>query len=128
MASLEGGVLFSLFLSSSHGVFEVVLREDSVMGDGVVVPGWDVIVKMGEVGSILHSKDEWEITIAIIDTIQLFTLQKLFHVVFDDWGLVESSVLVSGSLNVSAVTEGKNVGEFCVEECICSRQRVHCCR
>ena len=53
-----------------------------MVGNGVVVPGGNVVMEVREVGSVHSSEDEREVTISIIDTIQFFSFQKLLDVVF----------------------------------------------
>ena len=60
------------------------------------------------------SEEEWHEGVAIIDCIELLTLEILLHVVFNDGGLMNSGSLSPCGVNADAISESKDVLESLV--------------
>ena len=109
MASFESCIFLGLLLSFLHLVAEVGTGKDSVMGNTMILPCGLVVVSMTEVGSVGHAKDKRHIGISIINTVQLFSTQILFHVMLNNWALVKSSMLSSSGIDIGAISESKDI-------------------
>ena len=55
------------------------------------------------------TEDERHECVAVIDSVQIFTLHKLLNVVLNDWSLVDSGCLRPSCIDSNAVSEGENV-------------------
>lgn len=64
---------------------------------------------MLEAGHVRVAEIEWQVSISIIDSAELFTLKVRSKIVLNNRSLMLGSDLGPGSLTVNAVTEGENV-------------------
>lgn len=84
---LEARVLFALSkLTLNHSV-EVLLSEDTVLGNPVVHSCWLVVVKVLEVRSIGVAEKEGHESVTIVDSVNFFSLQESKNVILNDWVL-----------------------------------------
>lgn len=113
---LEGGVLVTQLLVSSHLPLEVSLGEETVRWAPVVVSCWLVIVEVREAGSVGVGEVEWHVGETVIDTVELLALHEGLDVVLDNWALSEGGVLGSSGVHIDGITEGEDVVESRVLE------------
>ena len=88
--------------------------EHSVVGNNVVVSGWLVVVQVSKFGGTASSKQEWQLSVSVIDSVHFMSVQELKQVVLDDWVLAHGSDLSSRGVSSNAVTKGKHIFESCV--------------
>lgn len=84
---LEARVLFALSKLTLNHAVEVLLSEDTVLGNPVVHSCWLVVVKVLEVRSIGVAEKEGHESVTIVDSVDLFSLQESKNVILNDWVL-----------------------------------------
>lgn len=76
------------------------------------------IMQVTETGRIRMSEEERQVRVTVINSIKFSSIQVLLDVVFHYWTLASSGILGSCRVYCSAVSEGKDVFEPLVLECI----------
>eukprot|EP00178_Gracilaria_changii_P025052 TRINITY_DN7626_c0_g1_i2.p1 TRINITY_DN7626_c0_g1~~TRINITY_DN7626_c0_g1_i2.p1 ORF type:complete len:128 (+),score=11.90 TRINITY_DN7626_c0_g1_i2:185-568(+) len=82
------------------------MRDPMVHGCGLI------IMEVGKRGAVGVSEIQGHVLVAVIDSVQLLSIQELLHVVLHNGVLSNGSLLSPGRVEADNVTEGEDVLEF----------------
>lgn len=83
-------------------------RKDSVVGSLVVVAGWLEVVQVRERGRVVGSQVLNLVRFSVVDVVGLLSVHVLHNVVLHNWGLGHGSILGSGGVDISGITESED--------------------
>lgn len=115
---LETRELLCLLHVALNLLVEVLLRELTIVWNPVVECSWLVVPQVLEAGHVRVTNEEWHISVAIIYSTKLPTLEVCLHIIFHNWCLGVGGMLSSSGLTINAITKSENVGESLVLESI----------
>jgi hypothetical protein len=101
----------SLLQTSFQLVFEVHLREQTILRNPVILGCWLVIIGVLEAGSIGVGEIEWHVRITIINSVQFFSFHVSEEIVLDNWALGIGGMLSSCGFSLNGITEREDVWE-----------------
>lgn len=97
---------------------EVSLCKESVVRDSVVEGSGFEVVQVGEVGCLTVTEEERLVRVAIIHTVEVFTLEEADQVVLNNWVLSDGCVVGTGGFEADSVTEREDILELVVLESV----------
>lgn len=109
LALSKAGVLLAHLLLIHHHVIEVEVREDTVVGNAVVLGGRLEVMEMREASTVRSTKIGRHVLVSIIDSVAFLTLEVLKNVMLYDGVLMDGASVGTGGLAGDAVTNGEDV-------------------
>ena len=109
LALSKAGVLLAHSLLLPHHIIEVGVREDTVMGNAVVLGGRLEVVEMRESSTVCMTKIGRHVLVAIVDSVALLAFEELKNVMLYDGVLCDGAGVGTGGIAGNAVTNGKDV-------------------
>lgn len=100
--------LFSLMQNSNHP-WVIQSWEKTIAGDCMISGSWFVAPCVREAHHVRMWKEKWHVCISIIHCVTLFSVQKLFQVMFHNWCLTHSCRLCSCSISLNAISKCKDI-------------------
>lgn len=88
------------------------------MRDSVVESSGFEVVQVGEVGCLAITEEERLVRVAVVHTVEVFTLQETDQVVLNNRVLSDSSVVGAGGFEADSVTEREDILELVVLESV----------